>query len=69
MKTFQEKYNGTFREVYNLMLNNYPPDLTDDFWESYGVQADTLAKKYGNDLFIRGLILAITNELEREAKK
>ena len=62
--TFQERYNRAFKDCYTLMQDNYPPTATDEFWDKYLKAANELARSYDNDPFVRGLILAISNELE-----
>lgn len=52
-----------FHRKYSSILN------TDEYWDSVVSESDAIAKRYGNCRFVRDLLLAVIDELERKAKE
>lgn len=60
---------GMFTDVWRL-YKQYADirQPEDNRWELFVAEAGALAKKYGNGRFVRDLIMAVTDELERRSK-
>ncbi len=56
------------REYYILMQEFWEPDESDEFWENYVKRTGELLRKYDYSLFVRALVLALSDELERKLK-
>ena len=49
-------------------MKYWEPEESDEWWEEALGKIDELSKKYGSTVFIRGLCMALVNELELKAK-
>ena len=60
-------------EVYKTVLDFHRKHSsilnTDEYWDSVVSESDSIAKKYDNCRFVRDLLLAVINELERKVKE
>lgn len=52
-----------FHRKYSSILN------TEEYWDSVVSESDAIARRYDNCRFVRDLLLAVINELERKAKE
>ena len=52
-----------FHRKHSSILN------ADEYWDSVVSESDSIAKKYGNCRFVCDFLLAVINELERQAKE
>ena len=52
-----------FHKKYNSM------DDTDEDWEAVIDEANQICKRFDNNLFVRGLLMAVLDELERKCKE
>lgn len=53
-----------FMDYWALCQKYWEPEETDEWWEEALGKIDELSKKYGSTVFIRGLCMALVNELE-----
>ena len=61
---------GMFADCWKLYKKFAGIQQTEDIrWEQLVSESDTIAKTYGNNMFVRGLLLATTQELERQSKE
>lgn len=60
-------------EIYKTVLNFHRRYSnitdTDEFWNALVNESGKIAKKYDNAKFVRDLLLAVVNEIERKAKE
>lgn len=54
-----------FTDYWQFVQKYYIPEPQDAWWEELISEADKLARKYGNTQYIRDLIFAHTNDVER----
>ena len=59
---------GMFVDYWQFVQKYYIPETPDAWWEELIREADKLARKYGNTQFIRDLVLAHVNDVERRWK-
>lgn len=57
-----------FMDYWALCQKYWEPEESDEWWEEALGKIDELSKKYGSTVFIRGLCMALVNELELKAK-
>ena len=57
-----------FTDYWQFVQKYYIPEAPDAWWEELIREADKLARKYGNTQFIRDLVLAHVNDVERRWK-
>ena len=57
-----------FTDYWQFVQKYYIPEPQDKWWEELIREADKLARKYGNPQFIRDLVLAHVNDVERRWK-
>lgn len=61
---------GMFTDCWKLYKKFAGIQQTEDIrWEQLVSESDTIAKTYGNNKFVRSLLLATTQELERQSKE
>lgn len=53
-----------FMDYWALCQKYWEPEETDEWWEEALGKIDELSKKYGSTVFIRGLCMALVNEME-----
>lgn len=53
-----------FMDYWELCKKYWEPEESDEWWDEALKEVDKLAKKYGSTVFIRGLCMALVNELE-----
>ena len=53
-----------FMDYWALCQKYWEPEESDEWWEEALEKIDELSKKYGSTVFIRGLCMALVNELE-----
>ena len=58
-----------FQEYWKFVQKYYIPEDTDEWWEEVDSESKKLKKKYGNTQFVRDLIMAHMNKLERKSKQ
>lgn len=57
-----------FTDYWNFVQKYYIPEPQDEWWDELVREADKLADKYGKSYFIRDLIVAHINDVERRSK-
>lgn len=57
-----------FMDYWALCQKYWEPEDSDEWWEETLHEIDVFAKKYGSTVFVRGLCMALVNELELKAK-
>lgn len=61
---------GMFTDCWKLYKKFAGIQPTEDIrWEQLISESDTIAMTYGNNMFVRSLLLATTQELERQSKE
>lgn len=53
-----------FMDFWALCQKYWEPERSDAWWDEALKEIDNFAKKYGSTVFIRGLCMALVNELE-----
>lgn len=68
--------NEELKQAYNMFTDAWKlfkkyADIrdTDEYWESLVDEAGETAKQFDNDKFIRNLVMAVMDEIERRAKE
>ncbi len=61
-------YDG-FTATWRLFKKYADIRDTDEYWESLIDEAGETAKQFDNDKFIRNLVMAVMDEIERRAKE
>jgi hypothetical protein len=62
-------YYTIFTDIYNLMKNAYPARAEDEYWKNLLIEGNSIYKKYEDTAqggFVKSLVVAVLNELERE---
>ena len=57
-----------FMDYWALCQKYWEPEETDEWWEEALHEIDVFAKKHELSVFVRGLCMALVNELELKAK-
>ena len=61
---------GMFTDAWKLYKKYAGIQQAEDMrWEQLVNESDSIAKTYGNNRFVRDLLLATTQELERQSKE
>lgn len=61
---------GMFTDCWKLYKKYAGIQQTEDMrWEQFVSESDLIAKRYDNNRFVRDLLLATTQELERQSKE
>ena len=58
-----------FVDYYKFIQDYGAPEDSDDWWQELFTKSTELCYKYGNQQYIRDLVMAHVNELERKAKE
>ena len=58
-----------FVDYYKFIQDYGAPEDSDDWWQELFTKSTELCKKYGSQHYIRDLVMAHVNELERKAKE
>lgn len=58
-------YFEIYKSVWNFHKKYQNVQATDEYWEAVIDESSQIAKKYDNCKFVRALLLAIIDELER----
>lgn len=53
-----------FMDFWALCQKYWNPEKSDKWWDKALKEIDNFAKKYGSTVFVRGLCMALINELE-----
>ena len=53
-----------FIDYWALCQKYWEPEGSDEWWEKALSEIDVFAKKYGSTVFVRGLCMALVDELE-----
>lgn len=62
-------YFEIYKDVWNFHKKYQQVQATEEYWESVNNESNQIAKKYDNCKFVRSLLLAIIDELERVCKE
>ena len=62
-------YFEIYKDVWNFHKKYQQVQSTDEYWEAVINESTQIAKKYDNCKFVRSLLLAIVDELERVYKE
>ena len=65
-------YYKIFADIYNYMKAYYPTKKDDEYWKSLLEEARNIYKKYQDTEqgeFVKALVLAVQEELDREYKR
>ena len=57
-----------FMDFWALCQKYWKPEDSDEWWEEALHEIDSFSKKYGSTVFVRGICMALVNELESKAK-
>lgn len=57
-----------FMDYWALCQKYWKPEESDEWWEEALHDIDAFSKKYGSTVFVRGICMALVNELESKAK-
>lgn len=57
-----------FTDYWQFVQKYYIPEPQDEWWEEFDREANKLAEKYGKTQYIRDLILAHVNDVERRSE-
>lgn len=60
-------YRAMYRAACNFHERNNPPENTDAYWAKAAADMAAVSSEFQGDAFLRGLLLAIWDELGREA--
>lgn len=61
---------GMFTDCWKLYKKYIGIQQAEDIrWEQFVSESDLIAKRYNNSRFVRDLLLATTQELERQSKE
>lgn len=60
-----KQYFSIYTDCWKLFKMYCNPEYGDEFWEQLSVAADEVYKKYGKKKFVKEIILATINEIER----
>lgn len=58
-----------FVDYYKFIQDYGAPENSDDWWQELFAKSTELCNKYGNQHYIRDLVMAHVSELERKAKE
>lgn len=53
-----------FNEYFKLCQKYWEPEDSDEWWEEALHEIDVFSKKYGSTVFVRGICMALINDLE-----
>lgn len=62
-------YFEIYKDVWNFHKKYQQIQSTDEYWEAVINESNQISKKYDNCKFVRALLLAIVDELERVYKE
>lgn len=62
-------YFDVYKDIWDFHKNFQMVKTTDEYWESVVNESDRIAKKYNECKFVRALLLAVIEELERIHKE
>lgn len=62
-------YFEIYKDVWNFHKKYQQVQGTDEYWESVNNESNQISKKFDNCKFVRSLLLAIVDELERVYKE
>ena len=65
----QEETRQAFTDAWNLYKKHYNVDKSDEFWEAFNEDAESIRKQHKDDVLIRGFIQAITADMKRRLGK
>ncbi len=60
---------GMMRDYYVLMQEFWNPDRSDAFWEDFDRRTSEFYIKYDRDLYARGLVDVLREELQRKMRR
>lgn len=63
----ERNYRAMYRAACNFHERNNPPENTDAYWAKAAADMAAVSSEFQGDAFLRGLLLAIWDELGREA--
>lgn len=63
------EYWNLYKDVWNFHKKYSNVQTDDAYWEAVVDESVQIANRYNNCKFVRDLLLAVTNELERKAKE
>ena len=63
----ERNYRAMYRAACNFHERNNPPENTDAYWANAAADMAAVSSEFQGDAFLRGLLLAIWDELGREA--
>lgn len=63
----ERNYRAMYRAACNFHERNNPPENTDAYWAKAAADMAAVNSEFQGDVFLRGLLLAIWDELGREA--
>lgn len=63
------RYKAIFREAYNFLERNSPPDQSEEYWEAACNDLMETGNKFPEDPLATEILVAIFAELEREYKR
>ena len=63
----ERNYRAMYRAACNFHERNNPPENTDTYWAKAAADMAAVSSEFQGDVFLRGLLLAIWDELGREA--
>lgn len=63
----ERNYRAMYRAACNFHERNNPPENTDAYWAKAAADMAAVSSEFQGDVFLRGLLLAIWDELGREA--
>ena len=63
----ERDYRAMYRAACNFHERNNPPENTDAYWAKAAADMAAVSSEFQGDAFLRGLLLAIWDELGREA--
>lgn len=64
----QRNYNRYYRAALDFHKRNTPPRGDDDYWMGVANDMGEVSSRFGNDLFLMDLLVAVYSELERQFK-
>lgn len=61
-------YRSLYRVACNFHEKHNPPQTSESYWVNVGEEMCEICRRFDNDPFLTGLLLAVFDELEREYK-
>lgn len=62
-------YRAAYRAVCELHERHNPPRTDVEYWDEIAADMERTAKAYKEDPFVMDMLIAVQEELERQAKK